>query len=195
MNFVVLAAILLCGIVSVTSCSGNSNVEKAAKDSVVTVQDDPVMSTIDKYLVDSIGSHYAEGDMCIPVIMMTCSDGMKGDSIFMWGDYWVFNYKVAGDTLKCVSGGDHPGKMLLKKNENGEFQVVSFEQVEDGHGNEESAKRIFGEYYDALHAVNSDENYREKARAGAIADYVKANKLPVKYYQDYGWPAKEIPTK
>jgi hypothetical protein len=24
---------------------------------------------------------------------------------------------------------------------------------------------------------------------------VKANKLPVKYYQDYGWPAKEIPAE
>ena len=31
--------------------------------------------------------------------------------------------------------------------------------------------------------------------ASAIADYVKANKLPVKYYQDYGWPAKVIPAK
>ena len=198
-NFVMLAAILLCGSIWMSSCSGNANADKAAVDTVTvadsTKSGDVIMDAINKYLVDSIGTHYAQGDMCIPVIMMTCSDGMKNDSVFMWGDYWVFNYKVAGDTLKCVSGGDHPGKMLLTKNENGEFQVVSFEQVEDGHGNQESAKRIFGEYYDALHAVNSDENYREKARAGAIADYVKANKLPVKYYQDYGWPAKEIPAE
>ena len=195
MNFVMTAAILLCGAACVASCSGKSNVEKAAKDSIMTVQDDPMMSAIDKYLVDTIGSHYAEGDMCIPVIAMVCSNGLKNDSVFMWGDYWVFNYKVAGDTLKCVSGGSHPGKMLLLKNENDEFSVVSFEQVEDGHGNVESAKRIFGEYYDAFHASNSDENYREKARAGSIADYVKAHKLPVKYYQDYGWPAKEIPAE
>ena len=198
-NFVMLAAILLCGSIWMSSCSGNANADKAAVDTV-TVADsaksgDVIMDAINKYLVDSIGTHYAQGDMCIPVIMMTCSDGMKNDSVFMWGDYWVFNYKVAGDTLKCVSGGDHPGKMLLKKSDNGEFQVVSFEQVEDGHGNLESAKRIFGEYYDALHAVNSDEKYREKARAGSIADYVKANNLPVKYYQDYGWPAKEIPAE
>ena len=191
-----LAAILLCGTACVT---GNTNTDKEAKGKTAVTESakgfDVIMDAINKYLVDSIGSQYTAGDMCIPVIMMTCSDGMKDDSIFMWGDYWVFNYKVAGDTLKCVSGGDHAGKMLLKKNENGEFQVVSFEQVEDGHGNEESAKRIFGEYYDALHAVNSDENYREKARASSIADYVKANKLPVKYYQDYGWPAKEIPAE
>ncbi len=198
-KFWMIAAILCCGAGSVVSCTGNATAEKGAEkgaeDTVAAQSGDVMMDAINKYLVDSIGSNYTQGDMCIPVIMMTCSDGMKNDSIFMWGDYWVFNYKMAGDTLKCVSGGDHAGKMLLTKNENGEFQVVSFEQVEDGHGNQESAKRIFGEYYDVLQAVNGDENYREKARAGSIADYVKANNLPVKYYQDYGWPAKEIPTK
>lgn len=192
-----LAAILFCGVGCFVSCNGNANADKEAVDTV-TVADastggDVLMDAIEKYLVDSIGSHYAPGEMCIPVIAMTCSDGLKADSVFMWGDYWVFNYNVAGDTLKCVSGGNHSGKMLLKKNDNGEFQVVSFEQVEDGHGNQESAKRIFGEYYDAYQGANSDENYREKARAISIADYVKAHKLPVKYYQDYGWPAKEIP--
>ena len=194
-----MAAILICGIGCFVSCSGNANADKETKDTTAVADTakggDVVMDAINKYLVDSIAAHYTQGDMCIPVIMMTCSDGMKNDSVYMWGDYWVFNYKVAGDTLKCVSGGDHAGKMLLTKNENGEFQVVSFEQVEDGHGNQESAKRIFGEYYDALQAVNGDENYREKARAGAIADYVKANNLPVKFYQDYGWPAKEIPAE
>ena len=150
------------------------------------------MDAIDRYLTDSIGSLYTQGDVCIPLIAMTCSDGMKGDSIFMWGDFWVYNYKVVGDTLKTVSGGNHSGKMLLKSDENGEFQVTSFDQVEDGSGNLESAKRIFGEYYDAYHAANSDEQYREKARAISIADYVKAHNLPVKYYQDFGWPAVEL---
>ncbi len=192
----IIAAILFCGAACVTSCNGNANAEKEAEDTVAAVDADKsgdvIIDAINQYLVDSIGSQYTQGDMCIPVVAMTCSDGMKADSVFMWGDYWVFNYKVVGDTLKCVSGGNHSGKMLLKKNDNGEFQVVSFEQVEDGHGNLESAKRIFGEYYDAYHAANSDENYREKARVGSIADYVKAHNLPVKYYQDYGWPAKEI---
>ena len=192
-----LAAILFCGVGCFVSCSGNADADKAAQDTVTvadsTTSGDVMMDAINQYLVDSIGSNYAPGEMCIPLIAMTCSDGMKGDSIFMWGDYWVFNYNVVGDTLKCVSGGNHAGKMLLKKNGNGEFQVVSFEQVEDGHGNMESAKRIFGEYFDAYQAANGDENYREKARAACVADYVKAHKLPVKYYQDYGWPAKEIP--
>ena len=193
-----MAAILICGAVWMTSCTGNAEADKTAEDTVAVEASetvDPIIESISKYLVDSIGSKYSQGDMCSPVIAMTCSDGMKADSVFMWGDFWVFNYKVAGDTLKTVSGGNHSGKMQLKKNENGEFQVVSFEQVEDGACNMESAKRIFGEYYDAYHAANSDEAYREKARAGFIADYVKAHNLPVKYYQDFGWPAKPIPAE
>lgn len=194
-----MAAILFCGAAFFTSCNGNAVADKAAKAAKDTVaieaanRIDPMLKAIETYLVDSVGSQYAQGEMCIPVIAMTCSDGMQNDSVNMWGDFWVFNYKVVGDTLKTVSGGNHAGKMLLLKNENGEFQVMSFEQVEDGHGNQESAKRIFGEYYDAYQGANSDENYREKARAGSIADYVKTHNLPVKYYQDYGWPAKEIP--
>ena len=195
MNFWMMVAILFCGTVLMSSCSGNANADKAAEDTVAVEANqsgDKLMDAINRYLTDSIGSQYSQGDMCIPIIAMTCSDGMKGDSIFMCGDFWVFNYKVVGDTLKTVSGGNHSGKMLLKSDENGEYQVVSFEQVEDGSGNLESAKRIFGEYYDAYHAANSDEQYREKARAITVADYVKAHNLPVKYYQDFGWPAVEL---
>jgi hypothetical protein len=194
----VLAAILFCGAGCFVSCNGNANTDKAAEDTVTvadpTTYDNVILDAMANYLADSIGSNYAPGEVCIPVYGIAASKlGETPDSVFMWGDYWVFNYNVVGDTLKCVSGGNHPGKMLITKNENGEFQVVSFEQVEDGHGNLESAKRIFGEYYDFFHEAASDENLREKTRAASIADYVKAHKLPVKYYQDYGWPAKKIP--
>ena len=198
MRLLMIAAILFCGLGCVVSCNGNANADKAAEDTVAVENTDnmtPSLQAIDQYLVDSIGSQYSPGEVCIPVIAMTCTEGLQNDSIFMWGDFWVFNYNVVGDTLKTVSGGNHPGKMLLLKGENGALHVASFEQVEDGSGNMESAKRIFGKFYDAFHGANSDENYREKVRASSIADYVKANKLSVKYYQDYGWPAKEIPKK
>ncbi len=55
--------------------------------------------------------------------------------------------------------------------------------------------RIFGDMYEAFHGINSDEETREEARSIAIGWYVKNHNLPVKYYQDYGWPAKEIPVK
>ena len=196
MKLWMVAAILFSGVVGVTSCINKTRIEKevesAARDMVK--QAEAFTSVINNYLVDSIGSHYTPGEVCIPVVLYQI-DEVHNDSILVWGDYWVFNYNVVGDTLKCVSGGNHPGKMLMCVNEEGNDQVVSFEQVEDGHGNLESAKRIFGKYYDAFHNANSDEAYREKVRASTIADYVKEHKLPVKYYQDYGWPAKEIPTE
>ena len=79
-----IAAILCCGAGSVVSCTGNATAENSAEDTVAAQSGDVMMDAINKYLVDSIGSNYTQGDMCIPVIMMTCSDGMKNDSIFMW---------------------------------------------------------------------------------------------------------------
>ena len=192
MKFWMMAAILLCGFASVTSCNGNAGAEKAEKETASVDLDASITSAIDKYLVDSIGKHYAGTGMCIPAVSYQTNE-MSNDSLTVWGDYWVYKYNIVGDTLKCVSGGNHAGKMLLLKNVKGKYRVVSFEQVEDGHGNMESAKRIFGKYYDDFHAANSDENKREEIRAAAIADFVQAKKLFVKHYQDYGWPAKKIP--
>ena len=194
MTLWMMAAILICGIAGMTSCNGRSKMQKEAMEMAATAQGENLEALINKYLVDSIGSHYAPGEVCIPVVLYQ-TDEILNDSVYVMGAYWVFNYNVVGDTLKCVSGGNNPGKMLISRNEKGDEYVAAFEQVEDGHGNLESAKRIFGKYYDAFQAANSDEAYRETVRASSIADYVKANKLPVKYYQDFGWPAREIPVK
>ena len=204
MKLWMLAAILFCGAGILSACHGNAEGEKSAvaNDSIDLVEETgsfDFMPVLDKYLVDSIGMHYAPGEMCIPCATVVACDELTTDSVVdsvvVLGDFWVFNFNVAGDTLKTVSGGDHPGKICLKKNEKGEYEVISFEQVEDGHGNEASARRIFGDMYEAFHVINSDEETREWARSLAIARYVKSHDLPVKYYQDYGWPAKEIPAK
>lgn len=195
MKLWMLAAILFCGVTCVTSCNnngnGNANAEKDVNVDSIDMGE-PILSVIDNYLVDSIGSQYAGKGMCIPVVLYQ-TDEMRNDSLFVWGDYWVYKYNVKGDTLKCISGGNHAGKLLLLKNAKGNYYVEKFEQVEDGHGNMESAKRIFGKYYDAFHAANSDEKFREEIRATAIADFITSKQLFVKYYQDYGWPAKKIP--
>ena len=199
-----MAAILLCGAACVTSCNSNgnanANAEKAVSqdsiDAVAMMDNFPFLPAINKYLVDSIGSHYAPGEICIPCATIVACDKAESDSAMMvYGDFWVFNYNVAGDTLKTVSGGNHPGLMRVMPNDKGEFEILSFEQVEDGHGNEASAKRIFGDMYEAFHSINSNEESREETRSIAIGWYVKTHNLPVKYYQDHGWPAREIPVK
>ena len=151
-------------------------------------------AALSSYLVDSIGSQYAPGEVCIPCPTVVASTPQDNESMRVLGDFWVFNYNVVGDTLKTVSGGSHPGAMILKKTDKG-YVVTSFEQVEDGSNYLSSAKRIFGDMYMAFHGINSDEETREQARSIFIAKYVKDNKLPVKFYQDYGWPARKIPVK
>ena len=148
---------------------------------------------IDRYLVNEIGKHYAEGEHCVPIHSIVTVDERNGEDILVWGDFWVFNYNQAGDTLKCVSGGSHPGLMHIRQTEKG-YVVTGFDQVEDGSNNLPSAKKIFGDKYDAFHAINSDSEAREKLRADGLAVYAKNHNLSVTMYQDYGWPAKKLPS-
>jgi len=78
--------------------------------------------------------------------------------------------------------------MTLSK-EGDQYKVTSFEQTVDGAGNEASAKRIFGSYFDIYQNIHSNEKVREAVRQEQLREYVKKHNLNVKYYQDYGWPA------
>ena len=146
---------------------------------------------IDRYLVKEIGSHYAKGEHCVPIHTIIGVDERNAEDIKVWGDFWVFNYNQVGDTLKCISGGSHPGLMHLRQGEKG-FEVTAFDRVEDSSSCLPSAKKIFGDKFDAFQAINSDEQKREKLRAGVLADYVKKHGLTATQYQDFGWPAKKL---
>ena len=147
---------------------------------------------IDRYLVNEFGKRYAEGEHCVPIHPIVTVDERNGEDILVWGDFWVFNYNQAGDTLKCVSVGNHPGLMHIRQTENG-FEVTSFDQVEDGSRYLPSAKKIFGKKYNTFHTINSDAEAREKLRAEGLAVYAKKHDISVTMYQDYGWPAKKLP--
>lgn len=146
---------------------------------------------ISDYLVSEIGERYQKGDICIPTLMIVASEQADSDYIPVLCDCWVFWYNIVGDTLKCVSGGNHSGLMNLDK-EDGKYTVTSFEQTVDGAGNQASAKRIFGSYYDIYQNMHSNEQVREAVRKEQLSEYVKQNGLPYRYYQDYGWPTVEL---
>jgi hypothetical protein len=146
---------------------------------------------IDRYLVDSIGSQYAKGEHCVPIHSIVRVDERNAEDILVWGDFWVFNYNQVGDTLKCVSGGSHPGLLHIRQTEKG-FEVTAFDQVEDGSRYLPTAKKIFGDKFNAFKTINSDEKNRERLRAEVLATYAKKNGLAVTLYQDYGWPAKKL---
>ena len=146
---------------------------------------------IDRYLTDSIGSKYAKGEHCVPIHSIVRVDERNSEDILVWGDFWVFNYNQSGDTLKCVSGGSHPGLMHIRQTAKG-FEVTAFDQVEDGSSYLPTAKKIFGDKFNAFKTINSDEKARERLRAEGLATYAKKNGLAVTLYQDYGWPVKKL---
>ena len=164
----------------VTACG---NKQEAKQENIVNTS-----SVTDKR---ECGSKYLEGQYCIPFQTVVAVDERNDEDILVWGDFWVFNYNLAGDTLETVSGGSHPGLMHIKQTDTG-FEVTAFDQVEDGSRYMPSAKRIFGDKYDAFQAINSDEIRREKHRAEVLAHYVKKHEIPATKYKDYGWPAKNL---
>ena len=99
-------------------------------------------AAVERYLAEKIAGYYAKGEYIVPVYQEVAVNDSDSTDIRIWGDFWVYNYKQEGDTLKCVSGGSHPGLMhVCQIGEN--FYVSDFEQVEDGSRFQPSAKCIF----------------------------------------------------
>lgn len=182
--------------VAITSCNNSKRTSQESQGSQESAEPvETYFTAIDKYLAEQIGSQYAPGTICIPFHNYIAVDESNSDDILVWGDYWLFNYVQSGDTLKTVSGGNHPGLMHVKQTGDTQFEVLSFDQVEDGAGNEASAKKIFGEKYTDFCAAHADETKRESIRTEVISDYVVRHDIPVSMYKDYGWPEVVIPTK
>lgn len=146
---------------------------------------------ITSFLIEEFGTKYTQGDLCIPVLMIVAEEDCETEIAWVWGDFWVFNYKIAGDTLKTISGGNHPCRLQIGELSDSLY-VMGYDPVEDGAGNDKSAREIFGKHYDVYQNMHSNEQVREAVRKEQLREYVKQNNLKVSYYQDYGWPAVEL---
>lgn len=193
------ALIIACGITMLVACQPKSDSSSKSTTSETTSgetteQQAPVTleQVIDQYIVDTFGKQYAQAEVCIPQQIVVATDEADDQDVKVWGDFWVFNYNTAGDTLKTASGGSHPGLIHLKKVDNG-YEVTGFDQVGDGSQFEPTAKKIFGDKYNAFMKMHSNEKEREQNRAEGIAKYAKAHNLKVTMYQDYGWSAVKLP--
>lgn len=183
-----------------TACGGTSEEEQATEPEETTEEatvdataygyggDDPVEAAIYKYMAEEVSKDYASADVSIPTVNIVYVDYTGEDEILVYGDFWIENYNIDGDTLKCVSGGNYPGVFHLNK----DYEVTAFDQVADGADFESSAKELFGEYYEDFMAVNSDSDARDELRRATVTDYVHFNNLDVTKYQDEGWDPIEI---
>ena len=189
-NVIIKSTVAILAISLIASC-GNRNQKVSAPAEEPAVE--TCFTAVDKYLSEEIASNYLPGEISIPFHPYTSVDDSNAEDILVWGDFWVLNYDVAGDTLKTVSGGSHPGMMHVRQTPEGHFEVTSFEQVGDGSEWEPSAKRIFGDRFQAFSESNSDQDRREEVRMETVAAFVRDHQLPVKVVKDYGWPAVDIP--
>ncbi len=151
--------------------------------------EDPVVAACYQHMAEVIGPQYAEAEISIPTVQVIAVDDSADDEVLVYGNFWVENYNVNGETLECVSGGNHPGVMHVSK---ADYTVTAFDQVADGADFDSSAKEIFGDNYDAFMKVYSDSDARAELRKNTVANYVKLNGLDVKYFQDYGWDPVEL---
>ena len=146
--------------------------------------------------VEDLEDNYPESDVSIPCIRIVDIDDSDKADIRVYGDFAIYNYNLSGDTLTCASGGDYPGLIHMEYDtEDGDYDVIDFDVVGDGSEFEVTAKRIFGNKYDDFMKIYSDQDNREEVRAQIIANYVAANNLDIKYYQDYGWDKVELPAE
>lgn len=153
----------------------------------ISHKEQALRDAISDYLEKETGAHYLKGEICIPQLMIVSTEEQENQTK-VWGDFWVFWYNVAGDTLKTVSGGNHSGCMTLQP-QNGTLTVTHFEQTVDGAGNDASARQIFGDHYDIFQNMHSNDGVREAVRKEQLQEYVRRHKLNTKYYQDHGWEA------
>ena len=148
---------------------------------------DADIAAICDYLTNEVASNYDAADVSIPYMKVVDKDDSDPDDTKVWGDFWVINYDLKGDVLEMASGGNYPGLMHLKKNDDASFTVTDFEAVEDGSNFLQSAQKIFGDRYEDFAKAQADDEAMEKIRAEFIKDYVDANGLNITAYQDYGW--------
>ncbi|WP_028243493.1 hypothetical protein [Pseudobutyrivibrio ruminis] len=143
--------------------------------------------------VEDFNKDYDEADVSIPCVRILDMDESDNSDIKVYGEFDIYNYNLDGDTLSCVSGGNYPGLIHVAMYDDGTYDVTGFDVVLDGDQFDTSAKEIFGDKYDAFIKMNSDQEDREKVRAQIISNYVFANNLDIKYYQDYGWDKVGLP--
>ena len=207
-----LSLLMIFSFTVLTACGGTNNEDAPAEESAPAAEEntadaaeeiadaaehgyagsDPVEAAVYEYVADELSEGYSDAEYNIPIVSIVGTDDSNASDILVWGDFWVINYNGEGDTLKAASGGDYPGLIHLKKDDD-EYEVVKMDMVADGGNFESSAKEIFGDKYDAFMKVNSDSEAREKLRAETIANFVKANSLNFTKYQDEGWDPVDIP--
>ena len=144
------------------------------------------------YIEDVFEDSFDKADVGVPVAIVVDEDQSNPDDIVIKGDFQYYNFNLNGDTLETKSFGSQPGAIHLRKEKDGDYEVIKMEKVEDGSEFESTAKKIFGDKYDAFLEAQSGET-RDSFRNQILANYVEENGLSIEKVKDYGQDAVTLP--
>lgn len=200
-KIIMLTMLLTLGVlISFAGCGGNEEAGTSSASSAEAAVDatkygytgdDPIEATVYEYMATEIAGEYDKADASIPLVSIINVNDENKDDILVAGDFWVDNGNVEGDTLKLVSGGNHPGVIHMKK-EGNKYVVTKMENVADGEGFYKSAQKLFGKNYERFAKINEDEDARSEQRTKNIKNYIKANGIKVTKYQETGWDPVDL---
>ena len=126
---------------------------------------------------------FGDGCVAIPVPVIFRLSG--ADPLEVCGNFIVDVYRLNGDTLEYVSGGENAGVITLEKGENG-WKVVREEYAGDGEAFAADIARFAGG--DAVllrqyQEVRGNHEMISAARFSAVCDYIRQTHLDIRYYQ------------
>ena len=153
---------------------------------------DPLELEAYRYFVETVSKNFDKADVSIPTVNIFNVDYTDPDDVLVRGDFSIDNYNIEGDTLKAVSGGNFPGVIHMKQ-DGDKYTATGMDFTEDGSDFDESAKKLFGDYYEDFIKIHSDDDARNELRKVTVSDYVNMNGLDkIIQFQDEGWDPVEL---
>lgn len=155
-----------------------------------SAQSGSIEEAITLYMWDEFGfKEPDDGSVAIPayvIIKTTETDDITN----VYGDFWVYTYKLEDKNMMCESGGSYPGVFHLRQNENG-YEVASFDMASDGSGYMSSLEKMCDGDEELqqrfLDVSSADNNECINARISFLRWYAYDNELEIETYQDFGW--------
>ncbi len=151
---------------------------------------DPVLAAVTSYMADVMTGYYSDYDVSIPAPVILKQEKIDDTHIKVYGNFWIFNYDLQGQTLENVSGGEAPGYMIVTR-DGDSMKVTDAEFAGDGAEYAEDIKNFCGDdkSLESQYFASNDAGQEPllSVRKEFIHDYVEANGLDITAYQDYGW--------
>ncbi|MBQ6553654.1 MAG: hypothetical protein IJL89_00350, partial [Firmicutes bacterium] len=147
---------------------------------------DPYTEAVCKKILNDHLYYYDKSSVSIPVPSIVDIDDKNQNDVKVWGLFWILNFDLNGDILETASGGEYPGCMHLKKTDSG-YVVTRFDKTEEGSDYAPSLKKICENNEARIQKFSDAHDKVDEELKTILEEYVKANNLDIKAYQDYGW--------